>query len=438
MDNILLLIIIIIFGLFLLILLMKDPYLGVAVIIASLPINDLLPQIPYFSSVVPLVGGVTLLGYLLHKRKGAIRNEFNLSRLHVLGLLFIMWMFVSNPEAAWLGTDRNWVFTFIQLWLLMYLSGELLDTEKKQVVVMVIFSVIAIISAFYAIQSGSIGEEFETSIRSEGFVDNPNAAARYFTVAMVFLSYLRSITKRSLLRLFILGGIFITYLGVFYTVSRTGILLMFAAQGLILLLQSKGRQRIGVIVTFVVGLVLLWLFSNSIFGIIESIFPTIINQEDTFGLRINLWKSGLMMWLDHPIRGVGIGMYIRKLYLYIFSLEGIHRTKSVTHNTYIQVLAETGIVGFILFMQMIYNAIKNLWPKNSPRKSSQIALRNAWFIGFVVMLLGGITKSDHADKLSWMVMGVSLYFARQSLPVKEEVKTEEAPVSPSMVVTPQK
>lgn len=40
-----------------------------------------------------------------------------------------------------------------------------------------------------------------------------------------------------------------------------------------------------------------------------------------------------------------------------------------------------------------------------------LKIRNVWLIVLMVMLIGGITKSDHADKLSWMVMGISVFFA---------------------------
>lgn len=437
MDSILITILMVLVGLLLVILVLSKPFLGIALTVAGLPILDLLPDIPYISSILPLVGFLALFGYLLQKKATPNKTQFQFSRLHGFALLFIIWIFVSNPQAAWPQSGRNWMLTFLQLFLLMYLAGELIDTPKKQQITMGIFSVCAIVSAFYAIQTGTIGETFDLSTRAEGFVDNTNAAARYFTVAMVFLSYLRSQLTNRFLKIPALVGILVTYLGVFYTLSRTGMLLLFAAQGLIFFMQTKGKQKISIIVVFVIGLGILWWLSDNIFGIIQSIFPTIINQEDTFGLRINLWKSGLMMWLDHPIRGVGIGMYPKNLYMYISRLEGYHRSNAVAHNTYIQVLSETGLIGLILFMGMLIAALKN-YLKEKINDLEQLTLRNSWLIALIVMLLGGITKSDHADKLSWMVMGISLYFARQPLRDKQEVKTENMPPSTSMVVTSQK
>jgi len=421
MDRTILLIVAGISGIIFLFLLLKQPYLGIAITGASLAIVDLLPDVPYLSSAVPLVGIVTFIGYLIHKRWGTKNSAFNFNYLHIIGLVFILWIYISNPQAALMGSSRNWVLTYIQLWVLMYIAGDLLDTPKKQQTVMAIFSIFAIISAFYAIQTGSIGETIYTSTRAEGFLDNANAAARYFVVAMVFLSYLRSTVKNPWLRIFTLIGIIITYLGVFYTVSRTGMLLLVLAQGLILLFQIESRQRIRLFFIFMIALIILFFLSDTILDIFESIFPSIINREDTVGLRINLWKSGWMMWLDHPIRGVGIGRYIEELGPYIYRLAGPHRWNSIAHNTYIQILSETGIVGFILFIVLITTSLKNFWQIKINNDTEKLMLRNAWLVAFIVMLVGGITKSDHADKLTWMVMGLSLYFSKESnLAEKEE------------------
>src|SRR5690606_10497061 len=87
-------------GIVLVLVVLRQPYLGLVFTIATLPVIDLLPQIPIFSSVVPLIGLVTLGGYLFQtKRSQKIRtNKFDL--INLFGLLFIFWTFVSNPNAA--------------------------------------------------------------------------------------------------------------------------------------------------------------------------------------------------------------------------------------------------------------------------------------------------------------------------------------------------
>jgi len=409
-----------IFGTIITIFIMRYPHLGVIFTVASLPIIELLPAIPVFSSIMPIVGGLTLVALLLTVRKRGWKTQSKFGWIHIFGLLFILWMFLSNPTAAWSGRDRNWVFTFVQLWVLMFLAGELLDTPEKQQLLMWVFALISVFSAFFAIQQGYIGETHEASIRATGFVDNANAAARYFTVAMVFLSYLRAEITDPFPRFLTLVGIIITYLGVFFTASRSGMVLIFAAQALLILFQTEIRKRARLTLIFSIGLVGLFFLASNVINILETILPTVIEGSDTMGLRYDLWTAAWRMFKEKPITGVGIGVYRWIVPQYSQDLFYIRNRNIWVHNTYIQILAETGIVGFVLFMGMFITASFNFLRAKVQHVSGFVALRDIWLIVFLVMLLGGITKSDHADKFTWMVMGLSTFFIRQS----EEAKVD--------------
>ena len=396
------------------------PYLGVILTLASLPIIDLLPQIPLFSSVVPLIGGVTLVMFLFSTKKEKTKNPPGASIIFVLGFLFIAWMFFSNPQAAWSGKDRNWVFTFVQLLVLMFLSSRLLDTKEKFHTLMWVFSIVAVLSAFVAIQQGYIAETEQASYGSSGYTDNANAAARYFIVAMIFLTHLRSESTKPFPRLLMLVGIIITYLGVFFTISRTGIVLLFAAQLMIFFSQSTGKQRLNIVILGVIGLVLIWLISENAFRLAGTILTAVSEGEDTMGLRYALWEAAIRMFKEKPVTGVGIGIYRFLVPLYSQDLPFIRGRSIWVHNTYIQILVETGIVGFVLFFGMFINAFFNFLKAKFPPEHDNAKLVRVWFIIFIIMLIGGLTKSDHADKLTWAVMGFSVMFANQSRSLASE------------------
>lgn len=427
MDETLQSILGLILGLVLVFLVIRRPALGVTFTLASLPIIDLLPEIPLFSSIVPLIGGVTLVIFLLSTKKDKTKNPPGASIIFILGILFIAWMFLSNPEAAWSGKDRNWVFTFIQLLVLMFLSSRLLDTKEKYHTLMWIFSIVAVLSAFVAIQQGYIAETEYASIGSSGYTDNANAAARYFIVAMIFLTHLRSESDKPFPRLLMLVGIVITYVGVFFTISRTGIVLLFAAQVMIFFSQSSGKQRWNILIFGVIGLILIWLISENAFRLAGTILPAVSEGEDTMGLRYDLWTAAFRMLKEKPITGVGIGVYRFLVPFYSQDLNFIRGRSIWAHNTYIQILVETGFVGFILFFGMFINAFLNFLKAKFPPDNENSKLVRVWFIIFIVMLIGGLTKSDHADKLTWAVMGISVIFANQSRSLALESKEQRFP-----------
>lgn len=419
-DNILTYFIFGIIGIILFLLIIKQPYLGVVFTIATLPVVDLFPHIPLFSSVAVPVGLVTLLAYLLQAKNIPKRQNNWLDPVFLFGLLFIFWIVVSNPEAAILGKDRIWLLTFVQLWVLMVLSGDLLVTPQRQQTAMVIFAIAAMVSAIFAIFQGEISEDALSSIRVAGLAANANQAARYFVIALVFFYYLRTKTTSAFNKLLYLVGIFVTFVGVFFTVSRSGMLLLFGAFGLILIFQPRVKNKVGSIILLVIGLLVVSFFSDSIFKIIRDIFPAVQEGTDTVGLRYNLWRAGWKMWVDHPLSGVGIGQYNHNLWRYMMNMEGPTRGSASSHNTYVQVLSETGIMGFIFFMTMLINAFKHLWPSHSRAIEVDQDLRNTWFIILVIISVGGITITDLANKILWMVMGISVVFAKRKT-------VEEAP-----------
>lgn len=390
-------------------LILRQPYLGVVITIASLPVVTLLPPIPGFTSIVSLFGGVTLAGFVWQRKKER-RSLFHFGIVHILGLLFIGWIFLSNPQAAWFGLTRNWVSTFLQLWMLLWLTGELLDTPEKHKVLMWVYSLVTVASALIAIQQGHIGAKIGLSTRASGFAEEANTAARYFIVGLLFLNYLRTVVNKSLPRLLVIAGIIVLILGVFFTVSRTGILLLFTSLALLIFLNSSSKYRFQLIIIFAIALFAIWSMSDNIINIMKAIVPSITQGVDTIGLRYSLWNAGWRMWLAYPFQGVGIGMYPLRLRNFD---PGFLLGNKVAHNMYIGALAETGLVGFTLFMFLLVRSLQNIWRIGNTGDVNIVSLRNVWLIVFLIMLLGGITQNEQTDKMIWVVMGVGVYFSNQ-------------------------
>jgi len=394
------------------------PFLGVVFTATSLQVVDILPEIPIFSSIIPLIGVFTLAGFLISLKKNN-KTIHKFTALHYFGIFFVLWLFISNPEAAWYGRDRNWIFTYFQLLVLAFLTGELLNTPHKHRIFFWIFSSASAISAIIAFQQGYIGDSISDSIRSSGLAEGANDAARYFVIALIFFSYLRSNEKKQFPRILATIGILITFFGVFFTLSRTGILALFFAIGLLIILNRQKKQKNFLILIFLVSIVSLFIFSDNIANIIASIIPTITSGTDTIGVRYKLWAIGIEMWLDNPIQGVGIGMYQYRMAYYADNLPSLYRG-AVTHNTYIQILSEAGIIGLLLFVGMITQTIRNFLNSRQFLNVQHKNLQNVWLIVFIVILFSGLTKNQSADKLVWLVMGVSIYFEHLKLRLEKE------------------
>jgi O-antigen ligase len=77
-----------------------------------------------------------------------------------------------------------------------------------------------------------------------------------------------------------------------------------------------------------------------------------LNGDVSFQQRLATSRAGLAMFADHPLLGVGLGCSVIAWPLY--APEDLYtRTALVTHNTFIQPLAETGLAGFLPFIFFI-------------------------------------------------------------------------------------
>ena len=142
-----------------------------------------------------------------------------------------------------------------------------------------------------------------------------------------------------------------------------------------------GESRVGALMVIVIALVYIiffffsFSFKNiislsfySIFFVVIIFFIFTILAENILELRMNRMeitkdvkrlagiKAGLNAFLHNPIFGVGFGgwyVYVKKVYSPFIS-----NIPSTAHNSYVDILAETGIIGFILFCLCLHWSTK--------------------------------------------------------------------------------
>lgn len=91
--------------------------------------------------------------------------------------------------------------------------------------------------------------------------------------------------------------------------------------------------------------------------IVSVVVPRASDQEQSTRLqevddftelsRLAIWASAATMFIEHPVLGVGYGNYRS---LYSDYLTGVEADQLDAHDLYLQILAETGSIGFVLFM----------------------------------------------------------------------------------------
>ncbi|MBI5574001.1 MAG: HAD-IIIA family hydrolase [Elusimicrobia bacterium] len=146
----------------------------------------------------------------------------------------------------------------------------------------------------------------------------------------------------------------------------------------------------------------------------------IIKRATNFSdpVRTNMWKTGLKIFRDYPLLGVGL-KNIKKVYPYYYQklnfLKEFYKLSHL-HSTFIHILVERGIIGFLVFLYLFaiyfYYGIK---------KAKCVSEEEKFFIygclfsvfGF---LLSGLTEHTYGDSeiqmIMWFLMALTFYKSR--------------------------
>jgi len=135
----------------------------------------------------------------------------------------------------------------------------------------------------------------------------------------------------------------------------------------------------GAVISFIVGELLLFVFGDKkikkdilklmLLGILilsGFLIRSLIVKDNLFNFfktrldptsssktqRILIWKASWKMFLDHPITGVGFGTFSKVYPLYRLP-EAVEENMAFAHNLPLNLLAETGIFGFLGFISVI-------------------------------------------------------------------------------------
>ena len=175
---------------------------------------------------------------------------------------------------------------------------------------------------------------------SSSFVHPNDYGTFLVVVSVILLSVLISRSSTIKRKVFLLPVIVISLLNLYLTDSRGSWL---AFVGAILVLGAlKGRKVLGVfIIILLVGVILLPGAAQ------ERMLDLFDFEEGTSWERVMLWKGAVNMIKVHPVLGFGINTYSRNFPDYK-PVE--YPDLRYTHNSYLQMATEIGLVGMLLFI----------------------------------------------------------------------------------------
>jgi len=209
-----------------------------------------------------------------------------------------------------------------------------------------------------------------TDSRVVGTFTDPNAFGVFLAMQIALAGSVRAAWL--IIPIFLAGGA--------VTLSRTGLLSMIASLTLSAL--HIGWRRFLVIMAICLLVVAgAWRTFTA-----NSLSRRIARYETTLGNRQELWSRALRAAAERPLFGIGRGNW-----------EVVTRRRDVAHNTFLQVIADVGFVGFLVFVAPLA-----FWLGAGVKRRAT----RPWAIALCIGLVGGLAISLDNFRLFWLAVGV--------------------------------
>jgi putative inorganic carbon (HCO3(-)) transporter len=411
------------------------PQIGFYYLVPLLPMQT----VRYWLHVYPLgekVVDIMLLGILIGLFFHAERPIFLSSPLNKRLVFYMVLTYLALWQGAlYLGGDlpisvmdprfSDWK-NFAEMMCLFFVAAAVIRTTKQMgiVVVLMCLSVLVVNRSYHGTMQDRDFSHYSDSIRDAGALGyaGENGMGAFQAEFAVFLIGLSACIKKPTVKLALWGIAFTSLYCLLLTFSRAGYLGLMA--GLLVLGVVKARKWLVLLVLILVT----W----------QSFVPVAVTQrvlmtyqpgqelDSSSEERITIWQDALQVFHEDPVFGTGFDTY------QFMGRVGPYRD---THNYYVKVLLETGVVGLAVFLSLLAAAGKISW---RVFRQSRDPLLSGLGCAFFAMLMCAVVVNFFGDRWTylqvngflWVLLG---FMARGLFLIgQEEEKYEEEPAEVSV------
>lgn len=277
----------------------------------------------------------------------------------------------------------------------------------------------------------------ENMVRIYGLPGNPNSLALLMMFAIIAVLFLKSTDVLKNYARF-LNVSLVMFFGILILTYSRGTLISAGLLVVIYLLMSKEFALIKkLVIAGLAGFLLVYLPVNGAVKVVQSLGVeapkgTLGSLKDRFGQafddkniermtsngRVFYLKKGFEIWKDYPITGSGFGTfggaatiaYGSPIYEdYGIDLSIYFENKIYSDNQYIQIIAETGVIGVLLFAAFLLSMLALFW-KTRQSKFSQLMIA-LWFSTGISGVYYNIWELKIYTLIFFIILGV--YAAHQ-------------------------
>ncbi|MEJ7891204.1 MAG: O-antigen ligase family protein [Solirubrobacteraceae bacterium] len=404
-----------------------DLTLGVA-LFAFVSFIEVLPGFGALS-IAKLAGGVLVLSWIAataasQRQLPQIASAF--PGFTVVMVLFVAWVAVSLLWAEDGALVANSLQRFLPNLLLFAIMFSAVRSGRDARLILAAFVLGALISTAYGgfIASGDADAAADGRVSGAGVDPNYLAASLVASLA-ICVGVIATVRYPSSLRFAALLAVLVLMAALAATASRTGVVALLVATGFAVLTAGRGRRLAASL------LVSLLLVGGAVYlaqGAPQQVRERLASIDTSGTGRTDIWKVATRVIEDNAVIGVGAGNFLAVSVHYLFESGTLRRSDlivddpKVTHNVFLGLWAELGIIGLALFVMIvgfsIRCALKAARRFEEVGDRAQELLARSVAVAMVGELVASFFVSNEYEKTLWLMLALGpslLGLSRRSL-----------------------
>jgi hypothetical protein len=291
--------------------------------------QDYMPQLAEMQ-LLPVTLVMSFVFWLVSSAKTFVAPQF------LILPVFLVALMVSQIANGWTGGALEQLQRFGPTVIAFFVLATAVSVSRQRVVIgMAVFTLCAMVLALHGVDQArngvgwtGMGPSEDGRIQYIGIFNDPNDLGLLFITVVPMALYLSG-RGGFIGRIFWLAGTALLLYGIYLTNSRGAMLAVLVVGG-VYIWRHRGLTTAAVL--GVIGLTGMKLLSSRMQELD-------VDESSAYG-RVDAWYEGLHMFLSRPLFGIGAGNFTEYNYL-------------TAHNSFVLVLAETGLFGYITWLAFV-------------------------------------------------------------------------------------
>lgn len=250
---------------------------------------------------------------------------------------------------------------YAEMIFMYFLVVNIVKNEDQQKMLIVIMSLVILLIAIRSYRGFSGGASFHWDKRFEGPFWatglGPNEFAAFISYCFAIFLGLFLLDKDKKRKLLFLATVLFCLHPILFSYSRGAYLATLSAIAFLGLIKKRS------LLIAIIVILLAWksILPQSVVDRIEMTRTEEGQIEHSAGGRPELWRLAIDLFKENPVFGVGFHGYSLTVGGTTLDTGEVLKKRQDPHSLYLKILSEQGLVGFTIFLYLIYKSFRSGW-----------------------------------------------------------------------------